>query len=180
MKRLCLPLLLAVCLLLSGCGSQAAQKQYEQFSKELAEKNELSFTAELRAEYEDKSVDFTLSYEKDGEGCTVTVLKPETIRGVTARIAAGGTAVEYDGIMLDTGRLDDYGLSPMTALPILVEAMISAHADSFWDDGGLDAVKLIPNDNLSAVVRFDNGIPVSAELISDGRVTVICEIEDWK
>lgn len=180
MKRRYLLLIPALYILLTGCGSRSAQAQFEQFSSELAEKSALEFTAELTAMYEDKNVSFTLAYEKDGDGCIVTVLEPEMVRGIRARIAGGGTAVEYEGIMLDTGRLDDYGLSPMTALPILVDAMSSAHADSFWEEDGLDAVKLLPSDTLSAVVWFDGGVPVSAELISEGRVTVTCQIKDWK
>lgn len=180
MKRFCLLLISALCLLLTGCGSSSAQKDFEAFSTELASRSELQFTAALTAMYEDKNVDFTLAYTKDGDGCVVTVIEPKMVQGIRARITGGGTTVEYEGIMLDTGRLDDYGLSPMTALPILVEAMCSAHADSFWEEGGLNAVKLIPSDTLSAVVWFDGGVPVSAELISEGRVTVSCEIKDWK
>lgn len=180
MKRFCLLLIPALCLLLTGCGSGSAQKDFEAFSNELAARSELEFTAELTAIYTDKNVPFTLAYEKEEGGCVVTVLEPKMVQGIRARISDGGTAVEYEGIMLDTGRLDDYGLSPMTALPILVEAMCSAHADSFWEEGGLNAVKLLPSDTLSAVVWFDGGVPVRAELISEGRVTVNCEIKDWK
>lgn len=180
MKRFCLLLIAALSLLLTACGGGSAKKEFEAFSADLSERDSLEFTAELTAIYEDKNVDFTLSYEKDGDGCLVTVLEPKMVAGIRARITGGGTAVEYEGIMLDTGRLDDYGLSPMTALPMLVDAMCSAHADSFWEEGGLDAVKLLPSDNLSAVVWFDAGMPVKAELISDGRVTVSCNIKDWK
>lgn len=180
MKRFCLLLISALCLLLTACASGSAQNEFESFSAELAARSELMFTAELTAIYEDKNVDFTLAYEKSGDDCVVTVLEPKMVQGIRARISGGGTAVEYEGIMLDTGRLDDYGLSPMTALPMLVEAMCSAHADSFWEDGGLNAVKLLPSDTLSAVVWFDGGIPVSAELISEGRVTVSCVIKDWR
>ena len=180
MKRFCLLLISALCLLLTACAGGSAQNEFEAFSAELSARSELVFTAELTAIYEDKNVDFTLAYEKSGDDCVVTVLEPKMVQGIRARISGGGTAVEYEGIMLDTGRLDDYGLSPMTALPMLVEAMCSAHADSFWEDGGLNAVKLLPSDTLSAVVWFDGGVPVSAELISEGRVTVSCVIKDWR
>lgn len=179
-KRVCLLLIAALSLLLTACGSGSAKKEFETFSSELSERTSLEFTAELTAIYEDKNVDFTLAYEKDGDGCLVTVLEPKMVEGIRARVTGGGTAVEYEGIMLDTGRLDDYGLSPMTALPMLVEAMTTAHADSFWEEGGLNAVKLLPSDTLSAVVWFDAGVPVKAELISEGRVTVSCDIKDWK
>ena len=124
-------LIAALSLLLTGCGSGSAKKEFEAFQAELSARESLEFSSALTAIYEDKNVDFTLAYEKDGDSCLVTVLEPKMVEGIRARISGGGTAVEYEGIMLDTGRLDDYGLSPMTALPMLVEAMTTAHADSF-------------------------------------------------
>lgn len=181
MKRLCLPLLLVFCLLLSGCGAGASKKQYEQFSQELSSQNSLSFTAQLRAEYEEKTVDFTLCYEADENGQTVTVLAPELIAGVKAHITAGNTALEYDGVRLDTGALDRYGLTPMSALPVLVDAMTNGHLDSRWQEEGKSVFQLIANDHLSATVWFEaeSMTPVRAELVSDGRVTVCCELSDW-
>lgn len=180
MKRLCLPVLLVFCLLLSGCGTRAAKKQYEEFSQTLEEKTSLSFVGELCAKYEDKSVEFTLQYQSDENGCTVTVLEPELLAGVSAHIAKDSTALEYDGMIIDTGELDSYGLSPMSALPVLVEAMMNGHLDSHWEEAGQTVLKLVLNDHLTASVWFDKEmIPTAAELISDGRVTVSCEISDW-
>lgn len=181
MKRLCLPLLLIFCLLLSGCGTGASKKQYEQFSQELSSQSSLSFTAQLRAEYEDKTVEFTLGYEMDENGQTVTVLAPELIAGVKARISAGKTALEFDSVSLDTGELDRYGLTPMSALPLLVDAMRSGHLDSCWQEDGKSVYQLILNDHLSASVWFETEsmTPVRAELMSEGRVTVCCEISEW-
>lgn len=181
MKRLCLPALLAVCLLLAGCAN-SAKKQYEQFSAGLSGRSSLSFTAQLSAEYTDRTVDFTLQYEQNEGGSTVTVVAPALISGVRARFSAGGSAIEYDGIVVDTGELDACGLTPMSALPLLVEALKNGHAESFWSEDGKSVVQLVLSDSRSAVVRFDSGsmTPVSAELVSDGRVTVRCEIENWK
>ncbi len=181
MKRLCLPALLLICLLLTGCGGKAAKKQYEQFASELSERSALSFTAELCAEYTDKTVEFTLQYEQDETGSTVTVLSPELIAGVKAQVSSGGTAIEYDGIIIDTGDLDSYGLTPMSALPVLVDTMINGHVDSYWEEAGQTVVQLIPNDHITAQVWFDaDMVPVHAELISEGRVSVKCDIQDWK
>ena len=122
MKRLCLPALLAVCLLLAGCAN-SAKKQYEQFSAGLSGRSDLSFTAQLSAEYTDRTVEFTLQYEQNEDGCTVTVTAPALISGVRARFSAGGSAIDYDGIVVDTGELDACGLTPMSALPLLVDAL---------------------------------------------------------
>ena len=52
----------------------------------------------------------------------LTVTSPENIAGITARLRDGQTALEYDGIRVETGPLNPEGLSPMDALPALLTA----------------------------------------------------------
>ncbi len=181
MKRLCLPLLLVCCLLLSACGDAALESRYEDFAQSLREAEALSFTAALRAEYEDKTVDFRLRYEQAGEDAFVTVLEPELVAGIGVRVTGGGTALEYGDLMLDTGPLDEYGLSPMSALPLLVRALGAGHLESVWSEGGLSLCQLILDDHLYAVVSFEpeTMTPVRAELVSGGAVKALCELTDW-
>lgn len=181
MKKLYLPLFLALSLLLSGCGDKAVRESFENLSGELCEKELISFTAELRCEYEDKKLDFTLGYEEDSEGCSVTVVAPELIRGIRAHARAGETTLEFDGVMLDTGPLNDYGLSPMSALPLLIDAVKSGYIDSVWEENGECAALIIPDDHLNVQLHLDKYTmrPVYAELISDGKVSVFINIRDW-
>ena len=110
----------------------------------------------------------------------VTILSPERISGISASVKLGRTALEYDGLILDTGDLDSYGLSPMSALPLLVEALRHGHADAFWTEEGMDAVELLFDDHARANVWFDGeGLPCRAELISDDVVVVNCDIKNW-
>lgn len=179
--RLCLPLLLACCLLLSGCGDNAAETRYEDFAQSLREADTLSFTAVLRAEYEDKTVDFRLRYEQTGDEALVTVLEPELVAGIGVRVTEGGTALEYGDLVLDTGPLDDYGLSPMSAPSLLVRALRTGHLESVWSEGEYSLCQLILDDHLYAVVSFEpeTMTPVRAELVSDGAVKAVCELTDW-
>lgn len=180
MKKAVLPLLLLASLLLSACGSRAVQNRFAAFSEALAAREELSFTAELRAEYPDRSLQFTLRYEKAPEGEAITVLAPELIEGVTARLAPGAASLVYDGMILDAGPLDPYGLTPMTALPRLVDALCRGHLDSHWEEDGLLVCRLIPDDHLSVQVWFSEDMtPLRCELLSDGKLSVFCELNDW-
>ena len=181
MKRTLIPLLLCLCLLLTGCGKSKAETAYESFAERVRQADALSFTALLRAEYERKTARFTLSYAEDETGGRVTVLAPELIQGVSAHVAPGGTTLEYDSVVLDTGSLDSFGLSPLSAMPILAKALREGHVDSAWDEDGKHTVQLEPMDGLRCTVWFEpEGMtPLRAELISDGRVTVVLEIRDW-
>ena len=181
MKRALLPLLLAACLLLAGCGGRADEKRFAAFSEELAGKEALSFLAELRAEYADRTLEFTLAYAKDAEGETVSVLKPTRISGVRAHLAPGSSTLEFEGLILDTGPLDPYGLTPMNALPRLVETLCTGHLDSHWTEEGTLVCHLVLDDHLSASVWFEpeSMIPCYAELQSDDTVHIFCTIREW-
>ena len=61
-----------------------------------------------------------LNYASEGE-TTLTITAPENIAGVTARILEGETALEYDGMRVETGPLDDSGMSPVDAVPVLMD-----------------------------------------------------------
>ena len=163
MKKFCLSLTLCLCLFMSGCGAREFARARDTVAERLAGAECLSFTANLRAEYEHKTARFTLSYYEDSDGGKVTVLAPQLIAGVTARIEPGSTSLEYDGVCLGTGELDDFGLSPMSALPMLMLELQSC-------------------DELVCTVWFDGETmtPRQAELASDGRVKVFLEISDWQ
>jgi outer membrane lipoprotein-sorting protein len=180
MKRTIIPILLCA-LLLSACGKNHGESDFKAFSERLNALESLSFTAQVRAEYEHKTARFGLSYEEDSEGGRVTVLAPELIRGVSARVKPGSSTLEYDSVVLDTGSLDSFGLSPLSSLPAMLRAMRLGHVDSIWDEDGKTVVMLEPDDELRCSVWFSmpDMRPLRAELSTDGRVTVFIEISDW-
>ena len=181
MKRFLLPVLLCITLFLSSCGKSRGEGDYRAFAERLNALGTLSFTAQVRAEYEHKTARFTLAYEEDGEGGRITVVAPELIRGVSARVRPGSATLEYDSVVLDTGSLDSFGLSPLSSLPAMLRAMRDGSVDSIWEEDGKRVVQLIPDDGLRCSVWFDKADmrPLRAELITDGRVTVYVELSDW-
>ena len=182
MRKFCLSLTLCLCLLMSGCGGREFARARDDLAQRLDGAACLSFTANIRAEYEHKTARFTLSYYEDAEGGKVTVLAPQLIAGVSARIEPGSTSLEYDGVCLGTGELDDFGLSPMSALPMLVQALREGGMNTGWSEGGFTVLELQSCDELVCTVWFDGEAmtPQQAELASDGRVKVFVEISDWQ
>ena len=182
MKKFCLSFGLCLCLFMSGCGAREFARARDTVAERLAGAECLGFTANLRAEYEHKTARFTLSYYEDSDGGKVTVLAPQLIAGVTARIEPGSTSLEYDGVCLGTGELDDFGLSPMSALPMLVQALREGGMNTGWSEGGFTVLELQSTDELVCTVWFDGETmtPRQAELASDGRVKVFVEISDWQ
>lgn len=182
MKRRILPLLLLCVLLLSGCGTKKEEARFRRFAEDLAARQTLSFRCRLRADWPDRRADFTLSFSRDEEGDAVTVLAPESIAGITARLTEAGGSLCYDDLILDLGALDAGGLSPVGALPLLVNAMAGAHLDSCWSEDGQAVYALTVDDDRSVRVWFtpENMVPRRAQLLSGGRAVITCEIEDWR
>ena len=181
MKRLYLPLMLVLCVLMSSCAKSSLEDKVNGFVGTLNTAKELTFTAKVRTEYDTKTVAFELDYTADSEGCTVTVVEPKLIQGIRAHIAAGETELQFDDLILDTGELDSFGLSPMSALPLLIDALKNGVCDSVWEENGEIAAHMTASDTLSAQIRFDKYTmtPTCAELISEGTVKVFVNFERW-
>ncbi len=180
MKKLFLPFLLILSLLLGGCANKN-EARFRTFSEELRARNDLDVTAALRAEYDESSCSFTLRCTEDGSGgCTVEVLEPELIRGVRARMKADGTKLIYDSVAVDTGGDGGSSLSPMGALPLLLRALREGALDSVWKEDGGCAVRLVPEDEVAVTVLFDgNMTPSYAEIDSGGRTLFFLDITEF-
>ena len=180
MKKAMLAPLLALCLLLGGCSGKN-EALFRSFSDELRARDDLQMTAEVRAEYDERSCSFTLRYTEDGGGgCVVEVLEPELIRGVRARISEGGTKLVYDSVAVDTGDDGGSGLSPMGALPLLANALRDGALDSAWREDGNLAVKLVPDDGIDLTVLFDEDMkPDYAEIAHEGKTVLFVDVSEF-
>lgn len=124
--RMCAPMI-ALCLLLSACGGGNTGNEAEtlalQIRTEYLAMERCSSSVEMTADYGQRVYQYGLdfSWEKQGDA-VLTVTSPENIAGITARLRDGQTALEYDGIRVETGPLNPEGLSPMDALPALLTA----------------------------------------------------------
>lgn len=182
MKRTAVFALMIALSLLSGCGQKAEEKAFMDFQSAVSGAAGIEFTADVRAEYDDKTEEYTLKLSKDANGVSVEVVKPDIIAGIKAHIDADSSTLEYDGASLDTGKLADNGLTPISALPELVSALSSGHLDIAWSEGYATVAQITPKDDLTVTVWFDeNMLPFHAELQSGGKVLAYCDImtADW-
>jgi len=178
MKRfIILPLVL--CILLSGC-SNGEETAFNKFREELIAAESISFTAEVKAEYEDKTAEFTLAFSTENGEYSVEVLEPEIVKGISAHVKSGETHLEYDGVILDIGRLNDRGLCPMSALPYLIDSLKDSYLELAWSEKNLLAVRLVPSDDMSIVLWLEGDVPVNAEIIYGEKTVVFVTIHDWE
>ena len=115
MKQKLLPLLLALSLLLTGCGARRDAENWKAFAETVETAERISFHAEITAHWEDSSASFGADVARAGGETHITLTAPETVSGITVRAKDGETAVEFDGVILslDAGRSET--LSPCGA-----------------------------------------------------------------
>lgn len=117
-------LMMTLVLLLSACGGKGSGQ-----ADELVQDVRSAYLAmegctahmELTADYGQRIFTYgmELSWQREGE-TVLTLTSPENVAGTSAVIRAGETALEYEGVMVETGPLDDAGLSPIDAVPALL------------------------------------------------------------
>ena len=118
-------------LLLSSCGGTGEENQAEELALtirgEYLALEGLSARAEITADYGQRVYEFVLTAAVSGEETVLTLAEPEWAAGLTARLKGEEGTLEYDGLILETGPLDQDGLSPVSALPELLEAARSGY-----------------------------------------------------
>lgn len=121
----CVPMM--TLLLLSACGAgPAGASEAEKLSLavrgEYLEMTNWSADAAITADYGQRVYQYELTAQLVGGEMTLTLSQPETVAGLTARISGKDSLLEYDGMSVETGPLDEDGLTPVSAIPALLEA----------------------------------------------------------
>lgn len=185
-KRLC-ALTMILALTLTACGGGEAREAEELMLETRSRYLEMTgcsghmdMTADYGLRVYEYGVDF--SWEREGDA-VLTLTAPENVAGVTARISKGETALEFGGAMLETGPLNSAGLTPIDALPALLdyarEGFLAECVLEDWDGASLlhvtcREVGKDPGEGVEAQLWF---VPESFALqraeISEGGVTVV-------
>ncbi len=148
--RKALSCVLMMTLLLAACGGSGESSESPEELAARIRAEYLSLTGwtaemEIHADYGERVYDFTLdaAWEKDGE-TVLTVVEPELIAGIVARVGKDEAYLEYDGISLSTGPLTGDGLDPLEAVPFLMEQIAQGYMAqcSFETEGEARVLKV--------------------------------------
>jgi hypothetical protein len=182
-KRLALLLMIPL-LLLPGCGEreETMQERFGDFRQAVTLAQHISVQAALTADYGDTVQSYTLAVDYDGQETVMQVIEPDLLAGVTARVQWGETSLEYDNVLLAAGTLDDQGLTPVSAVPAMLQAMASGYVELVWGEDGYMAARLYVSDSSVCTLWLepDTLTPVYGELASDGKRVLSCEFTDWE
>ena len=180
---------MTLCLTLTCCsgegGSQAEQLALDIRGEYLA-MTECAASMEVIADYGQRVYEYgiDLDWQREGES-VLTLTAPENVAGVTARLAAGEAALEYDGVRVETGPLDDTGLSPVSAVPLLLEYIQSGYMAEcgMEQDGEEEVLRVVcrdpeaqPGTGRECSLWFypDTHALLRGELSQDGYTVIQC------
>lgn len=193
-KRICVLLIGIACLLVS-CGKGGGKRETEELLQRLRGRY-LELTAcgghgELTADYGQRVYTYGIDFVWRKEGETRLVLTaPENVAGAVAHIEKGETALEFDGVMLETGALDSAGLTPIDAIPALLtyarEGFVSSCVVEETEEKRILHVvcsdpEKSPGEGIEADLWFDCDtlILLRGEISTDGVTVIQCEITDF-
>lgn len=183
MRKVLASALMIPLLLLVGCGEREAEPEdaFASFREALNAAENMTASVRLTADFGGTASDYVLDISFDGDVTRVTVTEPELIAGVTATVQAGQTSLSYEGVMLGAGAVDDEGTTPLSSIPVILDAMRGGYAELYWRDGSYCAARFYAGETSACTVWIepDTLTPVAAEIASDGATVISCRFTDW-
>ena len=193
MRKTLLVCVLMISLLpLWGCGGE---KEHTPMERALALRQ--SYLAaggcdtvmEVRADYGQRVHTCVVQVQVRDKRTDLTVLGPEEVAGIRARLEGDKAGLGFEDVMLDTGTLDDGGLTVLGALPALLEAARSGWIHSCgwesWD--GRQVLRLVCRDpdtdrgtgrEQELWLDPESGELLRGQLSVDGRTVIYCEVSE--
>lgn len=174
-------------LLLAGCGPAGVSEAEElalAIRGEYLAMDSCALQAAVTADYGQRVYRYEMAVSVNGEETLLTLSAPETVAGLTARMAGEENFLEYDGVSVETGPLDENGLTPVSAVPALLEAARSGYmtACALEEDGTLLRVDCgdptgSPGTGTETALWFDVSTHalVWGEVSVDGFRVILCE-----
>lgn len=180
---------LTMLLLLTGCkagsGGDKAQELALAIRGEYLALENWTANCTITADYGQRIYEYGVTAAQVGENLTLTITRPETAAGISARIAGEQGQLEYEGTILETGPLDGDGLTPVSALPALLKAAREGYMDSCTLDETLMVLcrdpERRPGEGTETSLWFDPDTHalLRGEIALDGFTVIQCEIEDF-
>ena len=178
-------------ILLAGCGPAKVSRGEELaliIRGEYLEETPWTASVYVTADYGRRVYQYELEAAWDGAETTLTLTAPETVAGMAARLKAGESLLEYDGMVLETGPLNGEGLTPLSAIPALLEAARSGYITAVSLDGEAGLLRVDcgdpegePGEGTEISLWFDSQSHalVRGEISQDGFRVILCEFTQF-
>ena len=178
-------------LLLAGCGQAGADEAEElalAIRGEYLAMESCAARAAVTADYGQRVYQYEMAVAVNGEETSLTLSAPETVAGLTARLTGEENFLEFDGVSVETGPMDENGLTPVAAVPALLEAARTGYitACALEEEGAVLRVDCgdpegSPGTGTETVLWFDASTHAltRGEISVDGFRAILCELSDF-
>ena len=165
-------------LLLTACGGGEKKEDLTaQLQEQYAAVDSATMEADITCHYDDEVRQYTLLCAYTPEASTVTVLSPANLAGISATVENGTLSLSYDGISMDAGNYSAAAISPVAALPKLMEAAAKGYPTEQGEEavGERTCLRLacdLPDDEATVYTTwFDQEtlLPLRSEIAVDGE-----------
>ena len=184
MRKFLVSVLMITLLLLPGCGEREKRLEsgFETFRETLTVAESLTAKVELTVSSGATAANYTMAVAYDGRRTEMTLLAPEILAGITAAAELGQTSIAWENVRLGAGPLDADGLTPVSAVPAMLEAMQSGYVELLWWEEEYIAARLHIGETsvLTLWLEEKTLTPVSAEISSGGLAVLCCDITAWE
>ena len=177
-------------LLLAGCGRAEVDKGEElalAIRGEYLAMDRCAAQASITADYGQRVYQYEMAVTVTESETTLSLTAPETVAGLTARLDGEESLLEFDGVSVETGPMDADGLTPVSAVPALLEAARTGYITSCaLEEGTLLRVDCgdpegTPGAGAETALWFDVSTHalVRGEISIDGFRVILCEFSDF-
>ena len=118
---------LMLTLLLTACGGEEERDPASELQAAYAGLAAATLEADITCHYDDETRTYTMLCDYTPGSSTVTVLAPEDLAGISATVAEGELTLSYEDVSLDAGSYSAAAISPVAALPKLMEAAAAGY-----------------------------------------------------
>ncbi len=188
-KRLICVLMMT--LLLAGCGGGGGNEAEElalSIRGEYLAMESCAIQASVTADYGQRVYEYEMAVSVNGAETVLTLSAPETVAGITARLAGEESQLEFDGLSVETGPLDENGLAPVSAVPALLEAARSGYITACGLEGEGTILRVdcgdptgSPGAGTEYALWFDASAHtlIKGEISVDGFRVILCEFSQF-
>ena len=150
-----------------------------------------SGTACVTADYGQRVYQYELEFQSNEEETLLTLTAPETVAGLTARLSwEEGSVLEYDGAVIETGPLNQDGLTPVSSIPSMLRTVREGYLDACMLEESEEGTTLRltsrdpeqdPGNGAETVLWFDPGTfqLLRGEIWQDGFCVIQCEFSTF-
>lgn len=123
MRQALAALMMTLLLLVTGCEGQGQTEPEALARQHYTALTGFTARGEIRADYGDRLYEFGILASGDRSSGTLKITAPASVAGTGFTWRDGAGAVTYEEVTLETGALSPDGLSPVDALPVVLQSM---------------------------------------------------------